>query len=295
MSTTESNSDINVTLECEPALNYLPWRVSVENHAANKATIIAPTGLLTDILSDTQWDALLLNRSTSPGGTLTIAPRPVLPTHIPITMGMTNATISVAKYENDRHQTWHTAQESFKAALIRSLGPTLEGAIGPPPDGFKIISVRAIMDDVKGRYGKVDQVTLARMEEVLATPLDPVQNLEKHISTQKRHMLMQTSAGYPLEEYRKVQNFRKSVIAHHQIRECLSDYDKKFEDPLLHTYSAIINFVSTHLPNIRASAGLSSSATTGKAFQMTSTDSPSTAPKNMSMAEIISAYSALEH
>ncbi len=58
------------------------------------------------------------------------------------------------------------------------------------------------MDEVKTRYGKVDQVTLARMEEVLATPLDHVDNLEKHISNQKRHMLMQTSAGYPIEEYR---------------------------------------------------------------------------------------------
>jgi hypothetical protein len=126
MSTTESN-DINVSLECEPALNYLPWWVSVENHAANKATIIAPTPteLLTDILSDPQWNALPLNRSNSPGGTLTIAPRPTLLTHMPITMGMTNATISVAKYENDRHQTWHTAQESFKAALIRSLASAL--------------------------------------------------------------------------------------------------------------------------------------------------------------------------
>jgi hypothetical protein len=92
-----------------------------------------------------------------------------------------------------------------------------------------------------------------------------------------------------------VQNFRKSVIAHHQIRECLGDYDKKFEDPLLHTYSAITNFVSTHLPNIRASAGLSSSATTSRAFHMTSTDIPATAPLNMSMTEMQVAYSALEH
>jgi hypothetical protein len=125
-------------------------------------------------------------------------------------MGMTNAAISVAKYDNERHLIWHTAQESFKSSLIRSLGPTLEGAIGPPPDGFKMISSRDIMANVKTRYGKVDQMTFARMEEVLATPLDHVQNL-------KRHMLMQTSAGYPLEEYRKVLNFRKSVAIHPQI------------------------------------------------------------------------------
>jgi hypothetical protein len=191
MSTSDDHQSIDISLECDPELNYLPWKVSVENVAASKATIIAQTGLLTDILSDNQWDNLPLNRSTSPGGTLA--------THSPITMGMTNAAISVAKYENERHLTWHTAQTAFKSSLIHSLGPTLEGAIGPPPDGFKMISTRKIMDNVKSRYGKVDQVTFARMEEVLATPLDHVQNLEKHVATQKRHMLMQTSAGYPLE------------------------------------------------------------------------------------------------
>jgi hypothetical protein len=90
MSTTEdTTTDTTVSLENEPELNYLPWRVSVENSAASRATLIAPTGLHTDILSDAQWDALALNRSVSPGGTgtLTIAPRPVLPTHVPITIG----------------------------------------------------------------------------------------------------------------------------------------------------------------------------------------------------------------
>jgi hypothetical protein len=232
MSSADDNKSIDTSLEHDPELNYLPWKVSVENVAANKATIIAPTGLLTDILSDSQWDTLPLNRATSPGGTLTIAPKPVPPTHVPITMGMTNAAIFVAKYDNERHLIWHTAQESFKNSLIRNLGPTLEGAIGPPPDGFKMISSRDIMADVKARYGKVDQMTFARMEEVLATPLDHVQNLEKHVATQKRHMPI-TSAGYPLEEYRKVLNFRKSVAMHPQIRECLDDFDKKFEDPLL--------------------------------------------------------------
>jgi hypothetical protein len=152
------------------------------------------------------------------------------------------------------------------------------------------------MDNVKSRYGKVDQVTFARMEEVLATPLDHVKNLEKHVATQKRHMLMQTSAGYPLEEYRKVPNFRKSVAMHPQIQECLGDYDKKVEDPLLHTYDAIVGYVATHLPSISAAAGLSSSAMTGKAFQVSGTQGVSTAatPLQMTMAELQCAYSVLE-
>ncbi len=102
MSTIDDQS-IDIALECDPELNYLPWKVSFENFAASKATIIAPTGLLTDILSDTQWSNLPLNRATSPGGTLTIALRPVPPTHSPITMGMTNATISVAKLQTKDH------------------------------------------------------------------------------------------------------------------------------------------------------------------------------------------------
>ncbi len=212
-------------------------------------------------------------------------------------MGMTNAAISAAKYENERHMMWHTAQASFKSPLIRSLGPSLEGAIGPPPDGFQMISAKDIMDNVKTRYGKFDQMAFARMEEVLATPLDHVQHLEKHVATQKRHMLMQTSAGYPLEEYRKVLIFRKSVTIHPKIMECLGDYDKKFEDSLLHTYNAIVEYVSTHLPNIRAAAGLSSSAMTGKAFQVSlnAGESSSTTPLNMTMAELQCAYSVLEY
>jgi hypothetical protein len=210
---------------------------------------------------------------------------------------MTNAAISVTKYENERHMMWHTAQASFKSSLIRSLGPSLEGAIGPPPDGFQMISAMAITDSVKTRYGRVDQMTFAQMEEVLATPLDHVQNLEKHTATQKCHMLMQTSAGYPLEDYRKVLNFRKSVAMHPQIRECLGDYDRKFEDPLLHTYGAIVGYVSTHLPNIRAAAGLSSCAMTGKAFQVSPPTgaSSSTPPLSMTMAELQCAYSVLEY
>ncbi len=66
---------ITESLEFEPELNYLAWKVSVETFASSKATIISSSGLLTDILTDAEWDALSLNRATSPSGTLTIAAR----------------------------------------------------------------------------------------------------------------------------------------------------------------------------------------------------------------------------
>ncbi len=133
MSITDEHKSIDISLECDPELNYLPWKVSVENFAASKATIITQTGLLTDILSNEQWDALPLNRSSSPNGTLTIAARPVIPAHIPITMGMTNAAISVAKYENERHLTWHTSQaraHSFGALDLPSMVPSAHPRMG---------------------------------------------------------------------------------------------------------------------------------------------------------------------
>ncbi len=121
------SSDSMVSIENDPELMFFTWKVSVENYAANKATIVEPTGLLSSILSDPEWDSCSLNRTNFPGGTLT-AP----PVHMPITAGMTNANIAFAKYNNDRHLIWHDALASFKSTLIRSFGPTLEGTIGPP-------------------------------------------------------------------------------------------------------------------------------------------------------------------
>jgi hypothetical protein len=37
MATTDDNKTIDISLECDPELNYLQWRVSVENFAASKA------------------------------------------------------------------------------------------------------------------------------------------------------------------------------------------------------------------------------------------------------------------
>jgi hypothetical protein len=92
---------------------YFTWKVNVQNRAANMATIVNRTGLLSLILTDEEWNAYSTNRSVAPDGTIVIAPRLLPPVHIPITNGMTNAKIAVAKYNNDRHATWHEAQESF--------------------------------------------------------------------------------------------------------------------------------------------------------------------------------------
>jgi hypothetical protein len=63
MTTNDLPSKITESLEFEPELNYLSWKVSVENFAASKATIMASSGLLTEILNDSEWDNQMLNRS----------------------------------------------------------------------------------------------------------------------------------------------------------------------------------------------------------------------------------------
>jgi hypothetical protein len=164
---------------------------------------------------------------------------------------MTNAQISVVKYTNDRHLIWHEARTSLKNEIIRSLGPTLASTIGPPPMGFTTITVPQIVAAVKGFYGTIDQLALNRMEDILAGPLDSVGNLDKHLANMRQHMLIQTTAGYPIEEHRKVRIFRKSVLGHHIIVEIIADFDHENLDPLLHTYDLITAYVKKHLPPSR--------------------------------------------
>jgi hypothetical protein len=226
------------------------------------ATLVQPTGLLIQMLTDGEWDAYGANRSVTPNGTLTIAQRPPEPTHDPILNGMTNAQISVAKYNNDRHKIWHEATADLKQSIIASLGPTLAGTIGPPPDGFKMITLGNIVTAVRTKYGVVDQIALNKMEEIITTPLDTVANYDKHkhLARLRQYILMQTAAGYPIEEYRKARIFRKTVEGHHLIAQCLADYDRLNPDPLVHTFASITAYVATHLLNVRAAADIASPA-----------------------------------
>ena len=292
---------IACSLEIEPELIFFTWKVQAQNFAASKATIVDASGLLTLVLDDREWNAHAANQLVGVGGAVTIAPRPIEPTHVPITAGMTNAQISVAKYTNDRHLIWHEARTALKNEIIRSLGPTLASTIGPPPMGFTTITVPQIVAAVKGFYGTIDQLALNKMEDILASPLDSVGNLDKHLANMRQHMLMQTTAGYPIEEHRKVRIFRKSVLGHHIIAGILADFDHENLDPLLHTYDLITTYVKKHLPNLRAAADMASSS--GRALSMMDAVSAqrdvhstggSRPAKDMGHAELLCAFSVLE-
>ena len=144
MSTKDSTDlyAIATTMDVDPEINYFGWRLNVEDVAAGAATLIEPTGLLTCVMTDSEWNAYPANISTTlvvtanAGAQTNIAARPVEPKHKTISSGMTGPQIAVTKYGNDRHEIWHSAKEQLKAAIIKSLGTTLAGTVGPPPHGF---------------------------------------------------------------------------------------------------------------------------------------------------------------
>ena len=261
MTTAESKLDqqytIAITLDEDPAINFFAWKLSVEDVASGAATLITPTGLLTTIMTDAEWDAYPVN--ITPHG---ITARPIEPNHAAIIAAMTGPTIAVHAYGNKKHEMWHKAKEQFKAALIRSLGPTLSATIAPPPIGFKMMSLLDIMTRVAAKYATVDVTALDRMEAIMNTPMDHVTNLEPHLAKLTRHINMHVAAGFDIEEYRRVKFFRQSVQHHPQIAKTLESFDEEFPNPKAHTYALITDHVQRQLPPIL------SAAMTGKAFHV---------------------------
>ena len=133
---------IAITLDDDPEINYFGWRINVEDVAANTATLIELTGLLTLVMTDAEWNAYPANTTITVAtanrpATTTIATQPVEPRHRPIVNGMTGPAISIAQYGNKRHETWHNAKEQLKMAIVNSLGTTLATTIAPPPSDLR--------------------------------------------------------------------------------------------------------------------------------------------------------------
>jgi hypothetical protein len=179
-------------------------------------------------------------------------------------------------------EAWHKAKEQLKMAIIASLGPTLAAKIGPPPMGFKVMSIHAIMEAVSLKYATVDWTSLNKMDEIMMTPLDSVANLDKHLARLTRHINMSVAKGFEVEEHRRVKVFRQSVQHHHQIAETLKTFDSANPNPKSHTYTLITQHVRVQLPPILSAAGTSPATTS--AFH---------AEPIMSHAELITAYAAL--
>ncbi len=204
------------------------------------------------MMNGTNWRAYPANIVTvlataNAPATTTTANRPTAPTHRPIVNSMTGPTIAIHRYGNERHETWHKAREQLMMAIIRSLGATLAGTIGPPPNGFKMMSIIDIMDSVAMKFATVDWTSLKKMDDIMATPLDNIMLLDSHLARLTRH-IMSVVAGFDVEEHRRVKMFCQSVQHHPQIAKTLESYDQAHPNPKNHTFTLITAHVRTQLP-----------------------------------------------
>jgi hypothetical protein len=236
MTTKEDKFTIASTLDEDPEINFFTWKLNIEDVAAGAATLIEPTDLLTVVMTDEEWaeypaNTVVVAATANAPATTALTARPTEPTYKPITAGMTGPTIAINRYANERHETWHTAKEQLKAAIIRSLGATLSTTIGPPPNGFKMMTIRTILEQVALKYATIDWTSLNKMEDIMVTPLDNVMLLDAHLTRMIRHINMSVVAGFNVEEYQRVKIFRQSVQHHHQIAKTLESYDKDQLNP----------------------------------------------------------------
>jgi hypothetical protein len=59
-----------------------------------------------------------------------------------------------------------------------------------------------------------------------------------------------TAAGIIIDEYRRVEALRESIIGHHQMVTILRDYDHDYPDLHAHTFSHLTAYLELHLPNV---------------------------------------------
>jgi hypothetical protein len=155
-----------------------------------------------------------------------------------------------------------------------------------------MISTGTIMAQVCDKYGALDKVGLDKLDDLLIEPLDHVRNLDKHLARLFKTILMSETAGFPVDELRRVKIFRKSVRGHHQIAQTLTTFDQANPNSRNLTYAGITKWVTDQLPPILSMAGSIASS----AFVVLPVKNHSEQPEwqSMTQAQLQGAYVALD-
>ena len=250
MTTTVKSVEILTTLEEDPHVTFFAWESDVHDVASGMAKSIHPLGLLSDILTDEQWTNYPGN-STMVNGQVQIAPRYTPPVYIEIVATMTNIELYVAKATNDKLQLWTDSAETLKRAVIKSLGRVVRQIVRAPRIRFQRMSVADIINRVRARFGRMQRDTKSALEAKMLTMLLTTDKLDTHISDLQDMFDVSETAGYPLDERRKVEIFRETVCAHPLILKVLEEFDFDFPDVRTCSYAQICDFLILHLPNIK--------------------------------------------
>ncbi len=178
-------------------------------------TSLHPRGLLSLVLNQHQWDTHALNTSIVDGQAV-IANRFVLPDYQEVSEEMNASQITVARIRNKVRDEWMSAEQQLKLAVMDSVGDIIRHIIAPPPMAFQNMTISDIIEAVGSNYGKTTRHTIKRVKEILTEKLDNVRNWRTHSATS-------TAASIIIDEYRRVEAVRESIIGHHQMVTILKD------------------------------------------------------------------------
>ena len=170
---------ITQTLDTNPEINFIPWELNTQDVAATKVRNLHARGLLSLVLSKTQWDTHALNISIVDGNTV-IANRLELPAFQEVNEDMSPSLITVARIKNKMRDEWMSAEQQLKLAIMDSVGDTIRHIIAPPPMAFQNMSISDIIEAVRAPYGKTTRHTIKRVKEILSEKLDNVRNWRTH-------------------------------------------------------------------------------------------------------------------
>jgi hypothetical protein len=141
--------EILISLNEEPKVNFFPWQIEVCNVAASLCKTISPRGLLSLVLTDTQWNEYP-SYTTDAQGNAVINPRTSPPVFLALNDQMSNVAIMVARTTNEQALEWSTiGEEALKAAIEKSLGPVIRQIVKDPKVGFTLMSCLDILTKVR--------------------------------------------------------------------------------------------------------------------------------------------------
>ena len=261
------NVEILTNLEEDPHVAFFAWELDVFDVAAGMAKSIHHHGLLSHVLTDEQWAAYPDgNAVPDQNGNIVIAPRYTPPVYVDIHDGMTNIAMYVANASNTKLQLWVDSLETLKRAVIKSLGKVIRQVIKESKVRFQLMTVADMIAKVRQRYGTMEKNTKANLKERMMTMLPTMDGIDTHISNLREMFDVSETAGFPVDNIRKIEIFRETVCAHPLIVKVLETFDFDFPDVKATTFEQIHEYLTLHLPNVthaqmaatRATANLAS-------------------------------------
>ena len=191
---------ISETLSNNPRLMYARWNTAVLQWAMDHS--INGFKLQNQLLSNEEWD---LKFPPIDG-----IPIPRLPEFPPRVANNANpATIANWKYDNDIAASAVSLTASFKAAILLSLGASINREFSDPTRGHIDHSIPEIMILIKRGYGTVTEADIRRLNEELI--IDEAKSWRDNVANLKSIFLLLAPVGHYTTDFDKRTALDKAI------------------------------------------------------------------------------------